>query len=95
MNGDVDGAFYQEEPAPIHRDDAHVPALDQDEVRTAIIRLRNNKAPGADVLPDELFKASGIIKSSPTRHPWIDNEKRLTANKMEGPNTEEHVCTRD
>lgn len=48
------------EPAPIiYRDNIIVPPLDQDEVKTVLRRLNNNKERGADRLPAELFNADG------------------------------------
>lgn len=48
------------EPAPtIYLDNIIVPPLDQDEVKTVLRRLNNNKERGADRLPAELFNADG------------------------------------
>lgn len=44
----------------MYRSDAYVPPPDQDEVRIAILRLWYNKAPVADGIPAELFKAGGV-----------------------------------
>ena len=43
----------------IDDDGIDCPPPNQDEVRTAIARLKNNKAAGADGLPAELFKTGG------------------------------------
>ncbi|XP_062137632.1 uncharacterized protein LOC133846936 [Drosophila sulfurigaster albostrigata] len=44
-------------PIPPIDDNVDIPLPSHDEVRVAIMRLKNNKAAGADGLPTELFKA--------------------------------------
>ncbi|XP_060665754.1 uncharacterized protein LOC132798055 [Drosophila nasuta] len=46
-------------PIPPIDDNVDIPLPSHDEVRVAIMRLKNNKAAGADGLPAELFKAGG------------------------------------
>ena len=48
-----------DEITPIIDDGVDCPPPSQNEINTAIARLKNNKAAGADGLPAELFKAGG------------------------------------
>ena len=47
------------EPAPINDDGVEIPPPSHNEVRVAIKRVKNNKAPVPDGLPAELVKAGG------------------------------------
>ena len=49
----------EDTPEPIPEDGIECIPPSQNEVKTAITRLKNNKAAGADGLPAELFKAGG------------------------------------
>ena len=51
--------YLDETIGEIDDDGIDCPPPNQDEVRTAIARLKNNKAAGADGLPAELFKTGG------------------------------------
>ena len=53
---DTNTAFRDVIPKPIDDDGLEIPLPSHEEVKIAIMRLRNNKAVGPDGLPDELYK---------------------------------------
>jgi Reverse transcriptase (RNA-dependent DNA polymerase) len=70
LNADFDGSLYASARLYNKDDRKEVPPPTIDEVELAISRLKNNKSPGADELPAELFK-SGNKALSTTLHAII------------------------